>query len=539
MLIAPNSLSSDSLANAAPFSLLEELLAIGTALSATSDLATLLDLILTKSRQITSSDAGSIFLVDRYSATPCLWFKAAQNSSCPALPLTEFTLPLSPDSLVGYVALTGESLNLPDAYDLPLQVSYRFDPSVDQQLNYRTRSVLVLPMLNTAGTVVGVLQLINRKVESTAIVTSENTSMVTQPYSLEEERIIRSLASQAAISIERNDLQTQIENLFAGFVTAAVQAIESRDPTTAGHSERVAELTVRLGEEVNEVSAGPLRGFQFDSHQLKEIRYAALLHDFGKVGVPEAVLNKRKKLHPGQLDEIRKRFDLARRTAEMDCCLDKYQYLLEHAHAPHEPPSQAPTQFQRWEQLLEEKLRQLELYWQLLLQANEPTLLTEAPLRQVESLSQYMYRGGDGQEHPLITPAELEQLLVHRGNLTPTERQMIEAHVTHTYEFLKRIPWTEELQQVPLIAYCHHEQLDGNGYPRKLKGAEIPFQAQIIAIADIYDALTASDRPYKKNVAVPRALEILHQEASVGKINGELVRLFEQRQIYRVLGHSI
>src|SRR4028118_929821 len=222
--------------------LIEQLLAIGTALSSSNDLGELLNLILSKSREITYSDAGSVYLIDRSNGAPKLLFKVAQNDSIPSNSFQEFAMPLTQKSLAGYVALTGESLNLPDAYNLPLGVPYQLDRSFDTTMPYRTRSVLVLPMQDQDGEVIGVLQLINRKVKADVVFTPENAMDVTQPYSEWEERIVRSLASQAAISIERNQLQQSTENLFEGFVRASVQIIEARDPTTSGHSERVAEL---------------------------------------------------------------------------------------------------------------------------------------------------------------------------------------------------------------------------------------------------------------------------------------------------------
>ena len=246
-------------ASAERVELIEQLLAIGTALSSSNDLDELLRLILSKSREITFSDAGSVYLIDRRGNAPKLVFKVAQNDSLPIDSFEEFVVPLTRKSLAGYVALTGESLNLPDAYHLPPGVPYDLDRSFDTSMPYRTCSVLVLPMQDQDGEIIGVLQLINRKVKPDIVFTPQNAMDVTQPYSEWEERIVRSLASQAAISIERNQLQQSIENLFEGFVRASVQIIEARDPTTSGHSERVAELTVRLSQEASSITSGPLR----------------------------------------------------------------------------------------------------------------------------------------------------------------------------------------------------------------------------------------------------------------------------------------
>ena len=523
--------------------LIEKLLDIGAALSSAQDLGELLNLILSKSREITYSDAGSVYLVDNSQETSKLLFKVAQNGSKPRLSFKEFSLPLTDKSLAGYVAITGESLNLSDAYDLPSGVPYQLDTSFDRDINYRTCSVMVLPMQNRQGETIGVLQLINRKTKADTVLTADNAWESTQQYSDWEERIVRSLASQAAISIERNQLQESIEHLFEGFVKASVQVIEARDPCTYGHSERVAALTVRLSEEVNTVSSGRLRSVYFNNRQIQEIRYAALLHDFGKIGVSEAVLTKQKKLYPAQLEIIRHRFGLAQRTREMECVQSKYKYLLEHS-AYRKHPSQEPecAQCQEIEQLdtkLAEAKTKLAEYWEVLLEANEPHVLAAEPLAQLREISQQTYRDIDGAKKPLLSPDEIVQLMVSRGNLTPEERAEIESHVTHTYDFLKQINWTKDLKNVPEIAYGHHEKLDGTGYPRGLKKLEIPIQAQLMTIADIYDALTAGDRPYKRALRTDAAMKILRQEAAHNKIDADLLELFDHRQVFSVLGHNL
>ncbi|MEG5001185.1 HD domain-containing phosphohydrolase [Microcoleus sp. B4-D4] len=523
--------------------LIEKLLDIGAALSSAQDLGGLLNLILSKSREITSSDAGSVYLVDRNDEKPKLLFKVAQNASKPSLSFKEFALPLTDKSLAGYVAITGQSLNLSDAYDLPPAVPYQLDTSFDRDINYRTCSVMVLPMQNREGETTGILQLINRKTKPDAVLTAENAWESTQQYSLWEERIIRSLASQAAISIERNHLQESIEHLFEGFVKASVQVIEARDPCTYGHSERVAALTVRLSEEVNAVSNGWLRSVYFNNRQIQEIRYAALLHDFGKIGVPEAVLTKQKKLYPAQLEIIRHRFGLAQRTMEMECVQSKYKYLLEHSayrkHPSEEPECVQCQQIEKLDTKLAEAKTRLAQYWEILIEANEPHILAEEPLAQLREIAGQTYKDIDGAVKPLLTPDEIVQLMVSRGNLTAEERSAIESHVTHTYEFLSQIPWTKDLKNVPQIAYGHHEKLDGTGYPRGLKNSEIPIQAQLMTIADIYDALTAGDRPYKRALQTEAAMKILRQEAAHNKINADLLELFDCRQVFSVLGHSL
>jgi HD-GYP domain-containing protein (c-di-GMP phosphodiesterase class II) len=541
--------SLDSLTSiAAERSTIEQLLEIGTALSDCLNLTELLDLILAKSREITCSDAGSVYLIDRNHGEPKLIFKAAQNDSRPNIAFQLASMPLNPESLAGYVAITGESLNIPDAYVLGDNVPYKFDRHFDLEFAYRTVSVLVLPMQNREGETIGVLQLIDRKLKADLQITPENALSVTQPYSEWEQQIVRSLASQAAISIERNQLIESIEELFAGFITASVQVIESRDPTTAGHSERVAKLSVRLSQEVSSIETGKLKSIRFSDRQIEEIRYAALLHDFGKISIPESIVQKGKKLYPHQLTELSYRFNLLRRTWELENAEQKFTYLLnptlEHRH-------QAGVNclhcgyLQQLDLELNAKLDRLQSYWELLNKLNQPDVVLTVEFAQkldtivtdLQELSHYTYRDLDGNLQPLLTPAEIEQLLIPRGTLTVAERLVVESHVSHTYDFLRKIPWTKHLQDVPKIAGSHHEKLDGSGYPQGLTAAEIPVQSQIMTIADIYDALTASDRPYKPRLSLDRTLAILHQEATAGKLNLNLLELFEQRQVYSVLSN--
>jgi HD-GYP domain-containing protein (c-di-GMP phosphodiesterase class II) len=540
--------SVDSLTSiAAERNTIEQLLAIGAALSDCLNLTDLLDLILSKSREITCSDAGSVYLIDRSHDEPKLIFKAAQTDSLPNISLQFASIPLNLESLAGYVATTGESLNIPDAYALPSNVPYKFDRHFDLEFAYRTVSVLVLPMQNRDGETIGVLQLIDRKLKADLRVTPENALSVTQPYSNWEQQIVRSLASQAAISIERNHLLESIEELFAGFITASVQVIESRDPTTAGHSERVAKLSVRLSQEVNSVETGSLQSIRFSDRQLQEIRYAALLHDFGKISIPESIVQKGKKLYPHQLTELSYRFNLLRRTWELECAEQKFTYLLnpplEHRHQVGDNCLHCGY-LQQLDLELTAKLDRLQSYWELLNKLNQPDVVCTPEFAQkldeivtdLQQLSKYTYRDLDGNLHPLLTPSEIEQLLIPRGSLTAAERLVVESHVSHTYDFLCKIPWTRHLQDVPKIAGAHHEKLDGSGYPQGLTAAEIPVQSQIMTIADIYDALTASDRPYKPRLPIDRTLAILHQEAAAGKLNSNLLELFVQRQVYVVLG---
>ncbi|HEX9280120.1 MAG TPA: HD domain-containing phosphohydrolase, partial [Gemmatimonadales bacterium] len=438
-------------------------------------------------------------------------------------------IPVDRTSLAGYAAVTGEPLVIDDAYFLPPDVEYSINRSFDERHGYRTKSMLVIPMKDHKEEVIGVLQLINRKrVFEAVLATPTDVEREVVPFSKRTVELVTALAGQAAVSIENSRLYEDIERLFEGFVKAAVLAIEQRDPTTFGHSGRVAEYTVRLAEVVDRAADGPYRLVKFTPEQLKEIRYAGLLHDFGKVGVREQVLVKAKKLYPHQLALIRQRHAFVRRTCERDFWQRRAEFLETHGKKGYE------VRRRELEGALEGQLKDLDRFLSVVLEANEPSLLPEASRNDLEGLARRTYADPDGEFQPLLSEEEVRYLTIPKGSLDEQERLEIESHVTHTYNFLQRIPWTRELQQIPLIAYGHHEKMDGHGYPRHVTGEAIPIQTRMMTISDIYDALTAQDRPYKRAVPRDRALDILTQEVKAGQLDLELFRLFTDAKVFDV-----
>jgi HD-GYP domain-containing protein (c-di-GMP phosphodiesterase class II) len=338
---------------------------------------------------------------------------------------------------------------------------------------------------------------------------------------------VSSLASQAAVAIENSRLYESIQTLFEGFVKASVTAIESRDPTTSGHSFRVADLTVGLAEAVDRCDTAPYRDINFSRAEMKEVRYASLLHDFGKVGVREEVLVKAKKLYPMQLQLVKERFDFVRKAVQQGHTERKLGYVLEKGR---EEYLAQQTEFDRE---IQERLAELDDFFKFVLQCNEPTVLPEGNFQRLTELASVEFEDWDGQPRPLITSEEAHLLSIPKGSLDERERVQIESHVVHTFNFLSQIPWTKEIKNIPLIARAHHEKLNGTGYPYKLAEAEIPFQSKMMTISDIYDALSASDRPYKKAVPTDRALDILSMEANQKLIDNTLYRLFVEAEIYK------
>jgi len=512
---------------------LRELTRVGVALSTERDLLTLLEMILSQARRITTSDAGSLYLCDQAAdGTPinALRFKLSQNHTLPALPFNEYTVAIDHSSLAGYAAATGEPLVISDVYLLPDDVTYKQNRSFDEKFGYRTKSMLVIPMKTHRDEIVGVLQLINRKRDTNTRLSSPDVvDREVLAYDRRSVELVTALASQAAVAIENSRLYEDIERLFEGFVTAAVTAIESRDPTTSGHSDRVATLTVGLAEAVDRGGEGPYRDLRFNREQLRELRYAGLLHDFGKVGVREQVLIKEKKLYPEHLELIRNRFAFLMQGADLAFERERAELLLSGGRDAYDEA------FDRLQSSRQSTRGELRRYLDAIVAANEPTILAEGSFDELAEIRHRTFVDFEGVEQPLLADDELQFLMIRKGNLDDAERREIESHVTHTYRFLERIPWTRELRGIPEIAYGHHEKLNGQGYPRAVGGAAIPVQTRIMTIADIFDALTATDRPYKRAVPWEHAIDILQMEAKEGMIDKHLLNSFVEAQIFRAV----
>ena len=478
---------------------IEVLNEIGYALSAQTSQNELLDTVLTRARKALQADGGSIYLT----ADDSLKFTCSQNDTIP-FRASRLKLPIDKSSLAGFVAVTGETLNIADAYNVPLNAPYRPNFTFDRETGYRTRSMLLVPMKDRDGRVVGVLALVNRKRRAGAPLTSWED---VEPFDESHATLAGSIASQAAVAIENYRLYREIRTLFDGFVDAAVTAIEARDPSTGGHSHRVAALTTTLAQAVDLASDGPYADVRFRKSELTELHYAAMLHDFGKVGVREEVLLKADKLYNWELQGIESRFRIA-----------AMQVMLETLRESRSAGAEA------------DELAQLEHDLQLVRRLNRPgSQPSPADSIRLNQITQtWRLDTGDS----LLLPAEASRLCIPFGSLDPKERLEIERHVTHTWQFLRAIPWTRDLARVPELAYCHHEKLNGTGYPRGLVGTDIPLGARLMTIADIFDALTAGDRPYKSGMDPEHAVRILREEAAQGKVESEAVELLARRQLW-------
>ena len=392
--------------------------------------------------------------------------------------------------------------------------------------NYDVRSYCLFPLKTPSGEVVGFILLVNKKIAKNVYIdTLDEVQKITRPFSAHDLNLLEALAAQVGVSLDHARLIQDLKRVFESFVQASVVAIESRDPSTKGHSERVAVLTVGLAEAVNVTSQGQYSSVSFNASQLYEIKYAALLHDFGKIGVRENILRKERKLFHHELMAIQERFHILEKRLHLKCLEEYLQSLMNRGIAP------SRQDIERIQQDVQNISSKLHRYWENILEANEPSVVRSENFQKIMEIAAIQYLGQNNGVSELLLPDEVDKLTIKRGSLSNTERLEIESHVTHSFKFLVSIPWTQDLANIPDIVYAHHERMDGTGYPRQLVADEIPIQAKIMAIADVYDALVAVDRPYKLALPHERALSILEVEVNEGKLDSELFKIFVEAKV--------
>jgi HD-GYP domain-containing protein (c-di-GMP phosphodiesterase class II) len=506
-----------------------ELNRIGIALSAEKDIDRLQSFILTSMRQLTHADGASLWLKSDDEGGAKLFLASSQNHSIDKSTYSAFKVPVDEKTVVGYAVSVDATQIYDDAYNPPPGKPVG-GKSFDAQFGYRTKSMLTVPMRNYNNEVVGAVQLINAKRRLETRLTPENVDEEVVSFHPDDVEMIESIASQAAVALDNKTLLKDIEELFDQFVTASVYAIEQRDPSTAGHSSRVEALTTKLADEVTRIEAGKYRDVIFSKDQLKELRYACLLHDFGKIGVREDILVKEKKLFPFQLDLIQWRFDSVERWAQLRAELEAKR-----------GDGVDAARVAEIERRLEAELDQYRMWFEAIAMANEPSVLPEDKASTLSDMKGHDFPDVSGRVHPLIAPQEFHFLSIQKGTLTNEERKEIESHVAKSHDFLNKIQWTKLsplMGNIPEFAWGHHEKLDGSGYPRGLRGNEIPTQTRMMTISDIYDALTARDRPYKPAVPTSAALDILNAEAGRGQLDPDLLEVFIAKRVYDVTASS-
>ena len=475
----------------------------------TRDLNTILNSFL----DLIGCDAGSIFTLQKnLQGEDVLVFKSmiTRSRNIHAVPeqLRSLVFRLDETTLVGKTGLHRKAFNessqpvaadgVTEEANPGLSLADRWNDVVD---GYITSNILSAPLITPRGDLVGVVQLINK-----IPFDCENPAT----FDEKDERLCAVVSAQAALAIENSTLVYEQEKILEGFVNACVTAIEARDPITSGHSQRVCDLTLNLAEGVNRESRGPLGFVKFNPMQMREIRYAAMLHDIGKISVREHVLQKEKKLFPWELEVIEMRFKMMKVAVGHQLSSEKDQ--LERAR----------------------RLRELDRALSLIKEANEPNLLPKEVSEGITELTKMQVQIGDGEYCCALHQFEKDRLCIKKGSLSKEERVEIEKHVSFSYEILKMVPWGRGLEKVPDIAHYHHEKLDGTGYPDGVKAPQISTQSRILVICDIYDALTAKDRPYKAAVSNDVALAILEDEVKSGKLDALLYKLFIDTKAYEL-----
>lgn len=460
------------------------ILHIGINLSAIKDNVEIFRRILDEAMTLTGSDGGSIYLKEEKYGKEILTFKVTQNKSID-FPFKEFHLPIDNKSIAGYCAYSGQSYDFASMDEVEQKIGIKYNTFFDQEMGYTTCNMLVVPMKDLEGQTVGVLQLINKKSTDVNLVENNNYEHYTCPYTKDEAEVIKLLMTYGALLYERNTYYEDIKDILESFIEGMVRAIDQRDPITSGHSLRVALYARHFATELG-----------FEKGKVKRIYYAGLLHDVGKIGIRERILLKHTRISKETFEAL------------------KYRLLL-----------------YRFERGLGE--RAIKFWLQRLENINKAGFLPEHERQFLNMLRNEKVTELDGKQVPLLSEEEYECLGVQRGNLTMEERLQMEAHAKNTYEMLKDITWGKSFKDLPRIAASHHEKLDGSGYYRGLKGDEIPLESRILAIVDIYEALTAIDRPYKPAMPVEKALAIITDEAERGYLDYKLVKFFIEHKIYQ------
>jgi HD-GYP domain-containing protein (c-di-GMP phosphodiesterase class II) len=493
---------------------LQNLVSIGIALSTEKDRNQLLEMILAEARRISNADAGTLYLVEGDTLRIMIMhnekmgtYLGGKGEEIPLPPV-----PIKPEYVSGYVALSGKSVNLPN-----IKSTGRFNFSgpreYDKMTGYRTVSMLVIPLKNHLGEIIGVLQLINAIDETKKKVTSFNPIYQT---------VIEALSSLAAIALTNMKLVQEVEDLFESFVQVMVTTIEARTPYNATHTQKVYQLAYLIAMEINARQQGLFSEVFLTGERLKQLIMAAWLHDIGKIAIPLEVMNKATRLDH-HLPLVLKRIDYAIEKIKTGS-LENQVALWRNSQGAQAIQEEKACRSQV-EILVQAKL--------LILKANNSgTIITPEIRGELEALTKITFGDSNGQTAPLITPDELEQLSIPRGTLTDRERKTMEGHVLVTEKMLSKMTFPKKLLPVPELACMHHECIDGKGYPHGLKGEQIPLEARILGLADIFDALTASDRPYKKGLPVETALEIMCQMVREGKLDGQLWELFVEARIW-------
>jgi HD-GYP domain-containing protein (c-di-GMP phosphodiesterase class II) len=518
------------------FRRLEQLNEIGSALSQEKDIDQLLEKILVAAKAITRAAGGTLYVLEPSDEGPRLRFAIMRNEALDIAMggTTGNPIPFYPVHLYGkdgkpnnqmvaaYAALTGKTVNIADAYS-----GEGFDFSgtrnFDKKTGYRSKAFLTVPMKNHEGEIIGVLQLINRMDPATNEI---------GPFASSDQRLAESLASQAAIALTNRHIINQLEVLFESFIALINAAIDEKSPYTGGHCQRVPALTMMLAEAVNETYDGPLREFKMSDKDRYELKIAGLLHDCGKVTTPVHVVDKATKLETifDRINLVDTRFEVLKRDVEIEALKRKLDLLR--GSGPSE--TNAREQVARIDQDSKSKHSELESDREFLRHYNigGEVMSSEAQERVTQIGTGRKWVDVSGNATDFLTPDEIKNLTIARGTLTKEERETINHHIVATIKMLEALPWPKHLCNVPEYAGGHHERMDGKGYPRGLRREQMSVQARVMGIADIFEALTAKDRPYKRGKTLSESLKILGNFRLNGHIDPDLFDVFVRKKVY-------
>lgn len=502
---------------------INELSAIGLALSAEQDIVSILEMILAQARRFTQADGGTIYLLNKQGTelifhvveTDSLKMKMGGRSgkpvSLPNVPLITADNKKNLSNVSAYVANTGETVNIPDVYKargFNFEGTKRFDASI----NYRSCSMLVMPLKDHEGEIIGVLQLIN---------SLDINSGQPVPFSDDTVKLASALASQAAVVLTQQFLINELKELFESFIHAIATAIDKKSKYTGGHIQRVAELTMMIADSINKATDGPYKNVRLTQDQLNELRIAAWLHDTGKITTPEFVVDKSNKLETifDRVELIKLRWELIRLKIKLDAEKDKNRILVEASSGD------MPAALDEIDDRCEKAVKSLDSDLAFIVQANKGgEFMSDASLDRLKQIAhQSCQISNEPQRY--LTDNELYNLSIRKGTLTDEERDTINSHALATTEILSELPWPKKLANVPDIAGAHHEKLDGSGYPGGLKGDKISLQARIMAVADVFEALSAKDRPYKKPMTLSQVNKVLGFMVKDNHVDGDIVDL--------------